>query len=189
MGIIKVQVTLNIYLMTLERLLKDIIATLYIRKWRQVEKENVVSIEDSMLPEIIRIQSEGFETKSRNGIKRYSKRMRKTFYVVKSQDRVVGYCIYYIKPIPSLKGFKKKSVIYSISIDKDFRRKGHGEKILKESVKEMRLNEVSSILLYVNTKNLPAIRLYEKIGFRTTAEIEDICGPKEICYEMELKLL
>ncbi len=188
MGLTKVQVTLNVCLVSFERLVKDIISTQYIRKWIQVEKENVVSIEDSMLPEIIRIQSEGFETKSRNGIRRYSKRMRKIFYVIKSQDQVVGYCIYYIKPILSLKGFKKKSVIYSISIDKNFRRKGYGEKLIKESVKEMRLNGVYSILLYVNTKNLPAVRLYEKIGFRIITEIENICGPKETCYEMELKI-
>lgn len=189
MGLIKFQFTLNVYLMSFERLVRDIIATLYIRKWRQVEKENVVSIEDSMLPEIIRIQAEGFETKSRNGIRRYSKRLRKIFYVVMSQDRVVGYCIYYIKPVLSLKGFKKKSVIYSISIDKDFRRKGYGEKLLRESTREMKLNGISSILLYVNTKNLPAIKLYEKMGFRTTNEIKDICGLKETCYEMELKVL
>jgi len=188
MGLTKVQVTLNVYIMSFERLVRDIIATQCIRKWRQVKKENVVSIEDSMLPEIIRIQSEGFETKSRNGIRRYSKRMRKIFYVIKNQDKVVGYCIYYIKPVLSLKCFKKKSVIYSISIDKSFRRMGYGEKLLKESIKEMRLNGISSILLYVNTKNLPAVRLYEKIGFRVVTEIEDICGPKETCYEMELKV-
>lgn len=61
--------------------------------------------------------------------------------------------------------------------------------MLKESIKEMRLNGVSSILLYVNTKNLPAIGLYEKIGFSKTKEIKDICGPEETCYEMELKIL
>lgn len=84
MGLTKIQDTLNVYLMSFERLVRDIIAALYIRRWRQVEKENVVSIDDSMLPEIIRIQSEGFETKNRNGIRRYSKRMRKIFYVIKS---------------------------------------------------------------------------------------------------------
>jgi ribosomal-protein-alanine N-acetyltransferase len=189
MSITKVQTTLNIYLISFERLVRDIIATLYIRRWKQVEKENIVFLEDSMIPEIIRIQSESFETKSRNEIRRYAKRMRKIFYVIKSQDQVVGYCIYYIKPVLSLKGFKKKSVIYSISVDKNVRRKGYGEKLLKESIKEMRLNGIVSILLYVNTKNLPAIRLYEKIGFRKTAEIKDICGSKEMCYEMELGTL
>jgi [ribosomal protein S18]-alanine N-acetyltransferase len=189
MGLTKVQVTSTVYLISFERLVQDIVTTLYIRRWKQVKKENVVSIEDSMLPEIIRIQSEGFENNSHNGIRRYSKRMRKFFYVIKNHDLGVGYCIYYIRPVVSIKGFKKKSVIYSISIDRSFRRKGYGEKLLKESIKEMRLNGVSSILLYVNEKNLPAKRLYEKIGFRINAEIKDICGPKEMCYEMELKIL
>lgn len=101
----------------------------------------------------------------------------------------MGYCIYYLKPVLSLKGFEKKSVIYSISIDNNFRRKRYGENLLKESIKEMRLNGISSILLYVNTENLPAIRLYEKMGFKKIKEIKDICGSRETCYEMELRIL
>lgn len=84
MGLTKIQVTLNVYVTSFERLVKDIITNLFIRKWIQIEKENVVSVENSMLPEIIRIQSEGFGTKSLNGVKRYSKRMKKIFYVIKS---------------------------------------------------------------------------------------------------------
>jgi ribosomal-protein-alanine N-acetyltransferase len=30
--------------------------------------------------------------------------------------------------------------------------------------------------------------LYEKIGFSIIKEIKDICGQKERCYKMELKL-
>jgi len=84
MGLTKIQVTFNVYVTSFERLLKDIITNLFIRKWIQIEKKNVVSVEDSMLPEIIRIQSESFGTKSQNGVKRYSKRMKKIFYVIKS---------------------------------------------------------------------------------------------------------
>lgn len=84
MGLTKIQVTLSVYVTSFERLIKDIITSIYTRKWIQVEKENVVSIEDSMLPEIIRIQAEGFGTKGQNGVKRYSKRMKKIFYVIKS---------------------------------------------------------------------------------------------------------
>ena len=189
MDLTKVQVTLSVYLMSCEGLVRDIIGTLFIRRWRQIEKENVVPVEDSMLSEVTRIQSEGFENKNRDGVRRYSKRMRKIFYVIKSQDQVVGYCIYYIKPFLSPKGFKKKSVIYSIAVDRNFRRKSFGEKLLKESIKEMRLNGISSVHLYVNTKNLPAIHLYEKSGFRIITEIRDICGPQETCYEMELRLI
>jgi ribosomal-protein-alanine N-acetyltransferase len=93
-----------------------------------------------------------------------------------------------LKPIISLRGIKKNSVIYSIAVDRNFRRKGFGEKLLAESVKEMKLNKISSVLLYVDIKNPPAIRLYEKVGFRIVKEIDDVCGQNEKCYEMELKL-
>lgn len=189
MGLTKVQVTLSLYLTSFERLVRDITGILFIQRWKQMEKENVVPVEDSMLCEVIRIQSEGFENENLDGIRKYSKRMRKIFYVIKSQEQIVGYCIYYIRPFLSLKGFKKKSVVYSIAIDRNYRRRGFGEKLLKESIKEMRLNAVSSVLLYVNTKNLPAVSLYEKIGFRRINEIKDICGRGETCYEMELRLI
>jgi hypothetical protein len=52
----------------------------------------------------------------------------------------------------------------------------------------MRLNGISSVLLYVNAKNLSAMNLYEKTGFRITKEVKDVCGTDEKCYEMELKL-
>jgi [ribosomal protein S18]-alanine N-acetyltransferase len=55
------------------------------------EKENIESIEDNMLPEVLRIQAEGFETRSSDKHITYSKRLKKIFYVIKSQNQVVGY--------------------------------------------------------------------------------------------------
>ena len=52
-----------------------------------------------MLPEILRIQAEGFKHKNHEKIVKYSKNFRNIFYVIKSQDKVVGYCIYYLKPV------------------------------------------------------------------------------------------
>ncbi len=65
---------------------------------------------------------------------------------------------------------------------------GYGRKLLEESIKEMKLNGVSSTLLYVNVNNTLAIRLYKKMGFKIIKKIEGICGQKEECYIMELKL-
>lgn len=146
-------------------------------------------VEDVMLPEVFKIQKEGFENQRQDKIIKYSKKLRKIFYVIKSQNQVVGYSIYYIRLIPSLKGFKKKSVICSISIDRNFRRKGFGEKLLKESIQEMKLNEITSILLYVNVNNTSATKLYEKLGFRIIKETKSVCGENERCYEMELSLV
>jgi ribosomal-protein-alanine N-acetyltransferase len=40
--------------------------------------------------------------------------------------------------------------------------------------------------LYVATDNEPAIGLYEKMGFKVTEEVMDVCGPGKQCYQMEL---
>jgi [ribosomal protein S18]-alanine N-acetyltransferase len=141
-----------------------------------------------MLPEVLRIQAEGFETRSSDKLIKNSKRLKKIFYVIKSQNQVVGYSIYYIKPALSFKGLKKKSLICSIAIDKNFRGRGFATRLLNESIREMRLNKIESVLLYVNVNNVPAIKLYEKLGFRMTKEMKNICGQNEKCYEMELNI-
>jgi [ribosomal protein S18]-alanine N-acetyltransferase len=185
----KIQFMFTVCLTSFRKLERNISESLFLKKWKPVDKENVVPLENFMIPEILRIQNEGFENKNPDRIIRYSKKLKKIFYVIKSQDKTVGYCSYYIKPVFSLRRFKTKSVIYSIAIDKNFRNKGFGGKLLRESIKEMRLNGISSVLLYVNVKNLSAINLYEKIGFRIIQKVKDVCGNCETCFEMELKLV
>ncbi|WP_240664330.1 GNAT family N-acetyltransferase [Methanosarcina sp. MSH10X1] len=148
-----------------------------------------MSLEVAMLPDVLRIQEEGFETRNQGKLIKYSRRLRKIFYVIKNQNQVIGYSIYYILLTPSFRGFKKKSVICSIAIDRNFRGRGFGEILLKESIQEMRQNKITSVLLYVNIKNISAIKLYEKLDFRIIGEKKDICGEDEKCYEMELNLI
>jgi [ribosomal protein S18]-alanine N-acetyltransferase len=188
MGLTKVHTRLVTYLMSFKKLLQDAAGIFLLRQWKQIEKENIVSVEDSMLPEIRKIQAEGFKNGSLEKLVKYSKNSRNIFYVIKNEDKVVGYCIYYLKPILSFKGFEKQSVICSIATDRNFRGRGFAEKLLENSIEEMKLNGISSILLYVNVNNLPAIRLYKKTGFRVINEVKNICGQKETCYEMEFRL-
>ncbi|WP_292388110.1 GNAT family N-acetyltransferase [Methanosarcina sp. UBA5] len=175
--------------MSLEKLIRDTAGSQLVKKWRSIKKEEIGSIEDSMLPEILTIQAEAFKDGKPEILVKYVKRFRNIFYVIKSKDKIVGYCIYYLKPVISLKGFEKKSVICSVAIDKNFRGRGFAERLLRSSIEEMKVNGISSILLYVNINNLPAIQLYEKMGFQETRSIKNICGRKETCYEMELKLV
>lgn len=188
MGPKQIYVRFVSYFTSFKKLLRDTMGAHILKKWRYTEKEDIVPVNETMLQEILRIQAEGFDSKNQEKLLKYSKKLRKIFYVIKNQDKVAGYCIYYLKPELSFKGLKKKSVVYSIAIDKKFRGMGYGRKILEESIKEMKLNGISSILLYVNVNNIPAIKLYEKIGFQIVKKIEDICGEKEKCYKMELKL-
>jgi len=78
--------------------------------------------------------------------------------------------------------------MYLIAVDKDYRRRGIGKKMLDHSIDEMRLNNVYSIYLYVDKENLSAINLYKSRGFKIIEEVKDICGEEKDCYKMELEL-
>ncbi len=84
MDLVKIQTTLTACLTGFKRSLQDNFRASFLYKWKQTEKENVVTLDNTMLPEIIRIQTEGFETRRRNGVKRYSRKFKKIFYVILS---------------------------------------------------------------------------------------------------------
>lgn len=189
MNLTKIHTRLAGYLTVSKRILRDTAGIILLRQWKQTEKESIVLVEDRMITEILRIQAEGFKHQNQEKIIRYSNSFRKTFYIIKNRDKIVGYCVYYLKPALFFRGFEKQSVISEIAIDKNSRGRGFAEKLLKESIEEMKLNGISSIFLYVGTQNRSAIGLYEKFGFRKTKEVKNICSPREMCYEMELRLV
>lgn len=188
MGLTKIHTRPVTFLISFKKLLRDAACSVLIKQWKPMEKEDVVSIEDSMLPEVLRIQAEGFKNGSPEKLIKYSKNSRSIFYVIRSKDKIVGYCMYYLKPALSFKGLEKQSVILSIAIDKNFRGRGLAEKVLRSSIEEMKVNGISSIILYVNVNNSPALHLYRKIGFKEIRQVKNICGQGENCHEMELRL-
>lgn len=179
----------ELYLAKLKIIFRDVEGVILLKGWKRIKKENVETFDQTMLPEILRIQSEGFENVRQGEIIKHSKKFREMFYVIKKENKVIGYCMYYLKPSFSDRRLKKESVIYSIAIARECRHRGFGRKLLEESIKEMKLNKVSAIFLYVNINNTPAVKLYEKTGFLKVKEVENICGQKERCYKMELRLI
>ena len=189
MDLTKIHILLNLDGMIFNRLLRDAAGPFLLRQWKKMDKENILTIEDYMLPEIFRIQAEAFNRENRERLINYSKSFRDIFYVIKNEDNIIGYCIYYLKPALSFKGFEKQAVLSALAIDMNFRGEGFAERLLKESIEEMKLNGISFITLYVQINNHHAIQLYKKIGFRIITETKNICGYGEICYKMELKLI
>jgi len=178
-----------INLMNIKKMLKDLLGILFLLRWKQLEKEDIVPVNNSVIPEILEIQSEEFPQKNEKEVLKCSKYFTKIFYIIKNQDELAGYCIYRLRPVVYSKGIKKQSVIYSIATAQKFRQKGFAKKLLKRSIEEMKLNRISSVFLYVNVNNIPAIKLYKEMGFVIIEQIKDICGQKENCYKMELRLL
>jgi ribosomal-protein-alanine N-acetyltransferase len=105
-----------------------------------------------MISEILRIQAEGFKNGSPEKFVKYSKNYKNIFHVIKSQDKVIGYCTYYLKLILSFKGFVKQLVISEISIDRNFIGNGFAEGLLNENTGEMKLDAILSIISCVNIK-------------------------------------
>jgi ribosomal protein S18 acetylase RimI-like enzyme len=53
-----------------------------------------------------------------------------------------------------------------MAVDEKFRRKGIAEAISHASFEKARQLGAQKVILYSNTKNAAAIKLYEKLGFR-----------------------
>ena len=90
MGLINIHAKPDVYLRSFNNILWSIAGSWLLKGWKQIGKENVDTVDDTMLSEILRIQAEGFEYGRQGEILKYSKKFRKIFYVIKSQDRIIG---------------------------------------------------------------------------------------------------
>ena len=101
----------------------------------------------------------------------------KKIYVIKDNEVIVGYAITCIKEKENHWMRKRKQFdIEAIGIGEEYRRKGYGTKLLnylKDLAKEL---ECTDMYLTVNEENIPAIKNYEKFGFKL----------KNIAYSIEL---
>jgi ribosomal protein S18 acetylase RimI-like enzyme len=58
--------------------------------------------------------------------------------------------------------------IQSLAIEKNFRNKGYGEKLLKHAIKDLHRKNIKSIKICTTTDNSSALHLYKKNGFKET---------------------
>jgi ribosomal protein S18 acetylase RimI-like enzyme len=73
----------------------------------------------------------------------------------------------------------------SLLISDNFRRKGYAEYLMKEILEEFKKIEVRFITLSVNIYNIPAVKLYKKLGFKFVDNVKyyngyDPSGNKEL---------
>ena len=59
-------------------------------------------------------------------------------------------------------------IIDNVEVDKTHRRRGIGTQIIEHAIELARKRGVDSIELNVNSDNIPAKKLYEKMGFKKT---------------------
>ncbi len=86
--------------------------------------------------------------------------------VVEEGDRIIGYGI--AIPVDC-----KDADIESIGIHPQFQGKGIGKLIMQHLEDMMRKKGFEKSILEVREKNIPAIRLYKKMGYETTEFLEN----------------
>lgn len=170
------------------KVMELLIGILFIRNWIESDNSNIVNFNEIDRNEVLRIYKENFTEIYEERFLKYAQYFNNISYVYHDEEAVKGYCFFFAKPIFSPNGMKKLCTVYSLAVDKRYRKQGIGEKLLRNAIYEMTLNSIDTVILYVEINNEPAIRLYRKVGFKTIGEVRDICSPGDRCYEMALDL-
>ncbi len=94
----------------------------------------------------------------------FSDCIEKGYYsmVLEDNERLVGFAIMAIS--------SEESHLLNIGVNKDFRRSGFGEQILKKMIIAAEVMGSKKIILEVRFSNKIAYRLYEKLGFHEIGE-------------------
>lgn len=81
------------------------------------------------------------------------------FLVAEDEGYVIGYVIFWIK-------YENQGHIISIAVDKNYRRRGAGTKLLVRAISILSLLDIDTIYLEVNENNQSAIEFYETFHFK-----------------------
>jgi mycothiol synthase len=79
-----------------------------------------------------------------------------------SDGRVGAFCIVWLDPVNQVGLFEP------VGTHPDFRQRGLGKAVMFEALRRLRERGMTNAILCANQDNLPAVKLYEAVGFRTT---------------------
>lgn len=95
---------------------------------------------------------------SYNILKQELENGKSKYFVVKQENEIVGFA--------GIMLVIDEVNIMNIVVKKDKRNLGIGSSLLEEIIRYSKIHNATSITLEVNEKNIPAIKLYEKYGFK-----------------------
>lgn len=119
-------------------------------------------MEPADLDEVLRIEQASFPTPwSRELLEKELAEPRSRFFVALIAGRVAGYAGYWL--------IADEAHIVTLAVDPPLRRRGIGREMLRRILEESRAAGLVRATLEVRMDSDPAIRLYEKAGFRSVA--------------------
>ncbi len=98
-------------------------------------------------------------------------------FILKKDDKIIAFCAYVV--------FDDAELVF-LCVDKDYKRQGVAEFLLKETIK---IISPPLVVLEVRSKNQPAINLYEKLGFQKLGVRKNFYSfPEDDAIVFELKI-
>lgn len=95
---------------------------------------------------------------SYNILKQELENGKSKYFVAKQENEIVGFA--------GILLIIDQVNIMNIAVKKDKRNFGIGSSLLEEIIRYSKIHNATSITLEVNEKNIPAIKLYKKYGFK-----------------------
>jgi ribosomal protein S18 acetylase RimI-like enzyme len=78
--------------------------------------------------------------------------------VMREKDRLAGFVAYYSKT-------PQEGIVLFLAVSNDFRGKHYGQALMQYAIKDLLLMGAKSVGLWVLINNVPARKVYEKLGF------------------------
>lgn len=127
---------------------------------RRMEKLTIRRMQHCDLDEVCAIENASFSIPwSRNSFADALADESNFLFVCDADGSVIGYadtwCVL------------DEATITNIAVREDFRGRGIGTMLLKEALDEAKRRDIGAVTLEVRKSNAPAIRLYEKFGFKS----------------------
>ncbi|MBM5804746.1 MAG: ribosomal-protein-alanine N-acetyltransferase [Candidatus Verstraetearchaeota archaeon] len=113
-----------------------------------------------------------FEIEQRSFTDPYPRGLLKAFFylpgvyiVAVSEGKVIGYAVGIVR-------YESLGHVVSIAVDESMRRKGVGERLMKETIERLCSKGTKRVRIEVRQSNIPAIVLYTKLGFTVEGKIK-----------------
>lgn len=129
-----------------------------------LERIKIEPIREIDLPEIMAIENATFPMPWPESSFLYELRKNKdvaSLMVARLDNLLVGYVCYWL--------IFKEIHIMNLAVHQDFRNQGIGEALIRTALREAKEKGGERATLEVRESNMPAIRLYEKLGFKVIA--------------------
>ena len=114
-----------------------------------------------------------------------------TFVVAENNNKIIGYIMCRIEygfSVIKKMSLARKGHVVSFAVLEEYRGKGIGKKLVEQAIEGMKIKKCNESYLEVRTDNIPAIKLYENLGFNKIATLNTYYKDGRNAFLMSAKL-